>query len=107
MQKEYEFRMRMTSNQYYEIKNYFDKLPAEIILEGLKFANNRYDALRGKYLLPGRKSIIKKETNLMTKEQARWRLENWKTIIKTYRDKGYSYPTISRIKKEILKVSKD
>jgi hypothetical protein len=38
---------------------------------------------------------------MLTREQARWRLANWKTMIKTYRNKGYSYPTISRIKKDI------
>jgi len=37
---------------------------------------------------------------MLTKEQARWRLSNWKSMIRTYRDKGYSYATICRIKKE-------
>jgi hypothetical protein len=29
-----------------------------------------------------------------------------KTMIKTYRNKGYSYPTISRIKKDIKFIAK-
>ena len=38
---------------------------------------------------------------MLSKEQAQWRLDNWKKMVKNYRDKGYSYPTISRIKKKI------
>jgi hypothetical protein len=43
---------------------------------------------------------------MLTKEQARWRLANWKSMIKIYRNKGYSYPTISRIKKAIKLMAK-
>ena len=39
--------------------------------------------------MPGRKSIVKKETHMLNRNQAKWRLENWKSIIKTYRNKGY------------------
>jgi hypothetical protein len=38
---------------------------------------------------------------MLSKEQAQWRLDNWKKMIANYREKGYSYPTISRIKKKI------
>jgi len=38
---------------------------------------------------------------MINHSQAGWRLNNWKAMIRSYRDKGYSYPTISRIKKEI------
>jgi hypothetical protein len=38
---------------------------------------------------------------MLSKEQAQWRIDNWKKMIKNYREKGYSYPTISRIKKKI------
>jgi hypothetical protein len=62
-------------------------------------------AISGGYLMPGRKSIVKKETHMLNRNQAKWRLENWKSIIKTYRNKGYSYPTISRIKKEMKKIT--
>ena len=72
-----------------------------MILFALRFAYIRHSANRGGYLFPGRKSIIKKETEMLSKEQAQWRLDNWKKMIKNYRDKGYSYPTISRIKKKI------
>jgi hypothetical protein len=41
---------------------------------------------------------------MLTKEQARWRIANWKSMIRTYRNKGYSYPTISRIKKKNIRL---
>jgi hypothetical protein len=56
-------------------------------------------------LMPGRKSLVKRETLSLTDEQAKWRLNNWKTMIKTYREKGYSYPTISRIKRQVQKIA--
>ena len=55
--------------------------------------------------MPGRKSKVKRETMLLTSEQAAWRLSNWKTMIHNYRRMGYSYPTISRIKKAIKHIS--
>ena len=55
----------------------------------------------------GRKSIIQKEIHSVTTEQANWRLKNWKLMIANYRRRGYSYPTISRIKKLLLKISSD
>lgn len=100
-----EIEVEMTKDQYDDLIIYFKELPIDIILQGLRFISNRYRAKNGRYLFPGRKSIIKKETQLMTKDQATWRLNNWKTIIKSYRNKGYSYPTISRIKKEIIRIS--
>jgi hypothetical protein len=41
----------------------------------------------------------------MTTKQAKIRIKNWKIMIKRYREKGYSYPTISRIKKQIMIIS--
>jgi hypothetical protein len=41
----------------------------------------------------------------MTDKQAKIRIKNWKIMIKRYREKGYSYPTISRIKKQIILIS--
>jgi len=79
-----------------EIQFYFDNLSPDI---------NRSTAITGGYLFPGRKSLIKKETHSISKTQAQWRLDNWKSMIKNYREKGYSYPTISRIKKELKKIS--
>jgi hypothetical protein len=55
--------------------------------------------------MPGRKSLVKKETRGLDPGQAEWRLNKWKAMIKTYRDKGYSYPTISRIKKQVRMIS--
>jgi hypothetical protein len=70
----------------------------------LRFAYKRYSAIEGGYLMPGRKSIVKRETHMLSNNQAKWRLNNWRSMIHSYREKGYSYPTISRIKKEIQKI---
>ncbi len=91
-------------DQKSEIQFYFDMLSSDEILLGLRFAYKRHAAISGGYLFPGRKSLIKKETHLLNKTQAQWRLDNWKAMIKSYREKGYSYPTISRIKKELKKI---
>jgi hypothetical protein len=49
--------------------------------------------------------MIKKETHMLSHSQAKWRLDNWKAMIHTYREKGYSYPTISRIKREVSRIA--
>ena len=95
------FRLRLTEEQNRELKRYIGYLSPEMILFGLRFAFNRSKAISGGYLMPGRKSIVKKETKLLSKNQAEWRLRNWKPMIRSYRQKGYSYPTISRIKRQI------
>ncbi len=94
-------RLKLTDEQNKEMKIYASYLSTEMILFGLRFAFNRYKALSGGYLLPGRKSIVKKETRMLSKSQADWRLKNWKAMVRSYRQKGYSYPTISRIKREV------
>lgn len=93
-----------SKSQYKTIKFYFDNLTPDLIIFGLRFAYNRNRATVGGYLNPGRKSIVKKETYLMTAKQANVRIKNWKVMIKRYREKGYSYPTISRIKKQIITI---
>lgn len=103
--REFAFKLRLTEDQGRELAMYLNSLPPEEILFGLRFAYSRYTAATGGYLMPGRKSMIKQETHLLSPEQARWRLNNWKTMIRTYREKGYSYPTISRIKKQLQKIS--
>jgi hypothetical protein len=103
--KEFIFKMYLTDQQNKEVRNYVNFLTTEMIIFGLRFAYSRSMAISGGYLMPGRKSIVKKETHMLNKSQAKWRLENWKSIIKTYRNKGYSYPTISRIKKEMKKIT--
>jgi hypothetical protein len=106
IQKELKIKLVISERQFREIKYYFSLLHSESIVSGLKFAYNRQKAQDGGYLILGRKSFVKKETSMLTKEQAKWRLANWKTMIKTYRNKGYSYPTISRIKKDIKFIAK-
>ncbi len=101
----YSLEFEGSKSQYDEIKHYFDNLPADLIIFGLRFSYNRNRATIGGYLNPGRKSIVKKETYLITKKQANLRIKNWKTMVKRYREKGYSYPTISRIKKQIIIIS--
>jgi hypothetical protein len=101
LRTEYTLKLKITESQRTELALYAASLSPEMILFGLRFAYNRQSAIAGGYLMPGRKSLVKRETNLLSMEQAKWRLRNWKTMIKSYREKGYSYPTISRIKKEI------
>ena len=106
VERELKMKLAASERQCREIRYYFSLLLPESIVSGLKFAYNRQKAKEGGYLILGRKSFVKKETSLLTKEQARWRLANWKSMIKTYRNKGYSYPTISRIKKDLKFISK-
>src|SRR4029079_9539476 len=106
VEKELKIKLSVSERQFRDIKYYFSLLHTESIVSGLKFAYNRQKAEDGGYLNVGRKSFVKKETSMLTKEQAKWRLANWKSMIKTYRNKGYSYPTISRIKKDIRLVAK-
>jgi hypothetical protein len=89
-----------------KLKEYFKDMPVSEILTGLKFAKNRWAAKDAGTLKVGRKSIIKKEVHSVTTEQAQWRLKNWKMMIANYRRRGYSYPTISRIKKILIQKSK-
>ena len=95
-----------TEMELKKLKEYFKEMPVEEILSGLKFARNRWSAKDAGTLKVGRKSIIKKEVHSVTIEQAQWRLKNWKMMIANYRRRGYSYPTISRIKKILVQKSK-
>lgn len=95
-----------TDLQLKKLKGYFQDMPVDEILTGLKFAKNRWSAKDAGVLKVGRKSIIKKEVHSVTVEQAQWRLKNWKMMIANYRKRGYSYPTISRIKKILIQKSK-
>jgi len=89
-----------------KLREYFREMPIVEILKGLKFSKNRWSAKDAGTLKVGRKSIIKKEVHSVTTEQAQWRLKNWKMMIANYRRRGYSYPTISRIKKILVQKSK-
>jgi len=104
--KHFPLELKLTDQQYKEIQFYLNSLTTEMIVFGLRFAYKRYSAIEGGYLMPGRKSIVKRETHMLSHNQAKWRLNNWKSMIHAYREKGYSYPTISRIKKEIQKILK-
>ncbi len=95
-----------TDMELKKLKEYFNEMPVEEILSGLKFAKNRWSAKAAGTLKVGRKSIIQKEVHSVTTEQAQWRLKNWKMMIANYRRRGYSYPTISRIKKILVQKSK-
>ena len=95
-----------TDMELKKLKEYFKEMPVEEILSGLKFAKNRWTAKDAGTLKVGRKSIIQKEVHSVTTEQAQWRLKNWKMMIANYRRRGYSYPTISRIKKILVQKSK-
>ncbi|MGI0022808.1 MAG: hypothetical protein ACRD9Q_08115 [Nitrososphaeraceae archaeon] len=95
-----------TDLQIKKLQEYFNEIPIEEILAGLHFAKNRWTAKDAGVLKVGRKSIILREVHSVTSEQAQWRLKNWKMMISNYRKRGYSYPTISRIKKILLEISK-
>ena len=95
-----------TNAELKKLEEYFKEMPINEILTGLKFAKNRWSAKDAGTLKVGRKSIIKKEVHSVTYEQAQWRLKNWKMMIANYRRRGYSYPTISRIKKILIQKSK-
>jgi hypothetical protein len=103
--KEFLFKLSLSEEQGREIAVYINSLPPTELLFGLRFAYNRHAAERGGYLMPGRKSLVKRETLSLTEDQAKWRLDNWRDMIKTYREKGYSYPTISRIKRRLYKMA--
>jgi hypothetical protein len=92
--------------QLQKLQEHFVEMPLEEILSGLNFAKNRWTAKDAGVLKVGRKSIINKEIHSVTSEQAQWRLKNWKMMIANYRKLGYSYPTISRIKKHFIELSK-
>ena len=94
-----------TDEELLKLQNYFNEMPVSEILTGLKFAKSRWSAKDAGTLKVGRKSIIKKEVHSVTVEQAQWRLKNWKMMIANYRRRGYSYPTISRIKKILVEKS--
>jgi len=99
-------RERLKEKELRELQDYFASMPIEEILLGLRFEYKRWMAKKGGFLMVGRKSKIKREVHLLTAEQARWRLKNWKMMIKSYRERGYSYPTISRIKKALRGIAK-
>ena len=107
---EFEINLKLsespTEHQIKKLKNYFKDVPLSEILSGLKFANNRWIAKDAGTLKVGRKSILHKEIHSVSIEQAKWRLKNWKMMIANYRRRGYSYPTISRIKKSLILISK-
>ena len=96
---------QFSESEIKEIRTYFNQIPTKEILIGLKFAKNRWVAKDAGVLKVGRKSIIQKEIHSVTSEQATWRLKNWKMMIANYRKRGYSYPTISRIKKLFIQIS--
>jgi hypothetical protein len=103
--KELTYKIRATDLQDKDLRFYLSTLTTDMVIFGLKFAYQRMKAQSGGYLMPGRKSKVKRETLLLTPDQAAWRLANWKTMIQSYRRMGYSYPTISRIKKSIKQIS--
>ena len=108
--EEFDIKLKLseapTIIQTKKLKNYFKEMPVDEIISGLKFANSRWIAKDAGVLNVGRKSILKKEIHSVTPEQAQWRLKNWKMMIANYRRRGYSYPTISRIKNSLRQISK-
>ena len=104
---ELQISQQPTESELKKLREYLKEMPLDDILSGLKFAKNRWSAKDAGTLKVGRKSIIQKEVHSVTSEQAQWRLKNWKMMIANYRRRGYSYPTISRIKKILIQKSKN
>ncbi|MBC8251857.1 MAG: hypothetical protein H8E89_09765 [Candidatus Nitrosopelagicus sp.] len=98
------FNDDLSEDDILKLKSYFSSMPVSEILVGLKFSKSRWNAKDAGTLKVGRKSIIQSEVHSITPEQATWRLTNWKLMIKNYRKRGYSYPTISRIKKLLQEI---
>ena len=103
--REFRFKLNVSEEESKELALYVNSLGPSDLLFGLRFAYSRHAAEKGGYLMPGRKSLIKRETISLSQDQAAWRINNWKAMIRTYREKGYSYPTISRIKKQVQKIA--
>ena len=97
---------RVSKELHDEIQYYLDNLPIEDILAGLRFAYSRYRAKEQGRLRVGRRSKVKQEVAMLSREQVEWRLEHWDKMVKVYREKGYSYPTIYRIKVALLDMLK-
>lgn len=83
------------------LRECLNQMPVKQALYGLEFAKNRWLLQDSGTLRVGRKGVVDDEVHMVTAEQARWRLDNWKAMISEYRRRGYSYPTISRIKKRL------
>lgn len=94
----------LSSEQLREIQKYLDEMPVEHIIAGLRFSYRRWMAEEQGMLMVGRRSKVKQEVEMLTPEQARWRLENWGKMIRIYREKGYSYPTIHRIRRALIRI---
>lgn len=104
MRIEFDLFENPTDAQAAALSAYLSEMPISEILAGLKFAKRRWEFKDSGVLRVGRKSIVQKEIHAVTLEQAKWRLANWKLMITNYRKRGYSYPTISRIKKELVRI---
>lgn len=99
-----ESREAPSAEQLKEMRGYFARMPISEVLAGLRFAERRWAAKDAGTLRVGRKSIIRGEIHSVTSEQARWRLDNWPLMRAEYRRRGYSYPTISRIKRALTEL---
>ena len=89
------------------LQSYLKEMPTHTILSGLEFARNRWRLQSSGTLKVGRRGIVSRETEMLTAEQARWRLEHWSEMRSGYIQRGYSHPTISRIKKRLALLASD
>lgn len=102
---EFDLYQKPTAAQAQILADYMRQMPIVEVLAGLKFAKRRWEFKDSGVLRVGRKSIVQKEVHGVTVEQAKWRLANWKLMVANYRRRTYSYPTISRIKKELARIA--
>ncbi len=94
-----------TPAQLAEMRECLREVPVPEALAGLRFARRRWESKGAGTLRVGRRGIVRMEVTAVTPEQARWRLENWRLMVANYRRRGYSYPTISRIKRGLAGVA--
>lgn len=90
-----------------KLQEYIEQMPLDVVLSGLAFAQARWRLQDSGALQVGRRGIVKSEVHAVTPEQARWRLDHWDLMIADYRRRGYSYPTISRIKGRLRDIISD
>lgn len=96
-----------SSEDVAKLQEYLDQMPLSEVMRGLEFAMSRWRLQDSGALRVGRRGIVNNEVDMVTPEQARWRLANWKVMIRNYRQRGYSYPTISRIKGRLTQKAAD
>ena len=81
---------------------YTNYLSVDMILFGLRFAFKRSKALSGGYLSPWSKKHHKKGDEAISRNQAEWRLNNWKSMISRIDKRDTAIPLSQESKKRFI-----